>query len=491
MIRVILTIVLLQITFFAAAQNDNRITIGKIETLNSKFLNEKRTVWIYVPNMTSNLNNANSVKRYPVLYLLDGEAHFYSTVGMIQQLSQANGNGVLPEMIVVGIENTNRMRDMIPSIDKNKPNPFLEFITKELITYIDSNYNTTSYKTIVGHSLGGLTVMDLLANNPNSFNAYIAIDPSVWLNDEYFLNNLISLFKTQKMDGKRLYLATANSIPEGMSKSKLEKSVSDDTQHIRSLFKLGKFLNSNTNGLLSQQKFYQNEKHNTLPLISEYDGLRFIFDYFQLDANENDFIDSSDLIAVKLKKHYANVSEKMGYKNSAPEELINYLAYEALGKQHYNKAKALFELNIDWYPTSSNVYDSYGDYFLEKKDTLMAIKNFEKALQLKSSNETQRKLDQLKMNDNSKNSTVDLTKYSGLYVLENYNIPITLEIRDTRLFAKVPGQPDDEFVYLSENDFTVKGKQGYKVTFQMNADKPLSFVSVQPNGTFKAFFKNK
>lgn len=70
----------------------------------SKVLNENKKIGTYTPNITS--QNASLGKRYPVLYLLDGGAYFFSTVGIIQQLSQANVNGVLPEMIVVAIENT-------------------------------------------------------------------------------------------------------------------------------------------------------------------------------------------------------------------------------------------------------------------------------------------------------------------------------------------------------------------------------------------------
>lgn len=65
------------------------------------------------------------------------------------------------------------------------------------------------------------------------------------------------------------------------------------------------------------------------------------------------------------------------------------------------------------------------------------------------------------------------------------------EIRDNKLFAKVPGHKDDEFEFQSEHIFTVKGKQGYRVTFQMDGDNPKGFTSLQPNGTFKATFKNR
>lgn len=101
-----ITLALLLFSFCLKAQNAENITIGKKEVITSKVLNENKTLWVYTPNMTPQQPNPD--KRYPVLYLLDGGAHFYSTVGIIQQHSQANGNGMLPEMIVVAIENTNR-----------------------------------------------------------------------------------------------------------------------------------------------------------------------------------------------------------------------------------------------------------------------------------------------------------------------------------------------------------------------------------------------
>lgn len=481
--------VLLLLNFCVNAQNAESITIGKKEIIASKILKENRNIWIYTPNITSPIPNPD--KRYPVLYLLDGDAHFYSTVGIIQQLSQANGNGVLPEMIVVAIENTNRFRDLLPSADLNKPNPFVKFLSSELIPYIDKNYNTTPYKLLVGHSLGGLTAIDLLTNHSELFNAYIAIEPSMWYDDEKFLNQAVNQLPKQNMLGKRLFIATANTMPKGMSLEILTSDTSYETQHIRSIFKFDKFLKTNSNGLLYQQKYYENERHNTAPLLGEYDGLRFIFDYFFFDATEKDFADTSEVMAVKLKTHYANVSEKMGYKNAAPESFINYLAYDALGKKHFNKAKAFFELNIEWYPNSSNAFDSYVDYYLAKNDTVNAITNYRKALQIEANDITQRKLDALTQPKVSTVATIDVRKYAGIYTLVDFQLDIMLELRNGILWSIVPGQPDGEFQIISENVFTVKGTQGYIITFQMKGDKPEGFTSVQPNGTFKAVYKNK
>jgi predicted alpha/beta superfamily hydrolase len=486
---IFITLILLLFSFCLKAQNDENITIGKKEVITSKILNENRTLWIYTPNSTT--LNPFPEKRYPVLYLLDGSAHFYSTVGIIQQHSQANGNGTLPEMIVVAIENTNRARDFVPSNDLNKPNPFIEFLSSELIPHIDKNYRTAPYKMLVGHSLGGLTVINILTNFPELFNAYIAIEPSMWYDNEKNLTNTISTLPKQNMNGKRLFIGTANTLPKGMEFSQFKNDKSFETQHMRSIFKLDEFLKANINGLIYGSKYYENETHNTVPLISEYDGLRFIFDFYLFDATEKDFTDSTASISSKLKTHYANVTEKMGYMNAAPEAFINYFAFEALSKQYFTKAKALFELNIEWYPESSNVYDSYADYYLAQKDTANAVTNYQKSLQIKDNAETRSKLNALTIKGTIKSATVDLQKYVGVYVLETYNISIVLEIRDNKLFAKVPGQEDDEFEFQSEHIFTVKGKLGYKVTFEMDGDKPKGFTSVQPNGTFKATFKNR
>lgn len=72
-----------------------------------------------------------------------------------------------------------------------------------------------------------------------------------------------------------------------------------------------------------------------------------------------------------------------------------------------------------------------------------------------------------------------------------YKIDITLLLKDGKLRASVPGQPEDEFVPVSKDVFTVKGKQGYTITFKMNGNKPIEFTSEQPNGTFKAVYKHE
>ncbi|GAB4024302.1 alpha/beta hydrolase-fold protein [Spirosoma gilvum] len=392
----------------AKAQSSAKITIGKIDSLRSSILNEKRKIWVYVPE--SGGGDVFAKQRYPVVYLLDGDAHFSSVVGMIEQLSQVNGNMICPQMIVVGIPNTNRTRDLTPThVDSDPPfmggdfakpsgggNNFLSFIEKELVPHIDSLYPTQPYRMLIGHSFGGLAVMNALINRPNLFNSYICIDPSMWYDHMTFLKTTNKALSTQKFTGKTLYLGIANTMNEGMTLAKLPKDTAAANQHIRSIFALDKHIKANPqNGLNYRSKYYPDDTHSSAPLITEYDGLRFIFESYNLKLNQKDFTDTTTALADKYAAHYARVSKQMGYTISPSEGQINAQGYNALNSKQYRKAESLFKLNIANYPNSFNVYDSYGDYFMARKDPKNAIVQFQKALSLKENPESRQKLEAL------------------------------------------------------------------------------------------------
>jgi len=481
----------------AQSQNDNKIVIGKIDSVYSKILGEQRKVWIYTPDMTS----GNSNQRWPVVYLLDGDGHFPSVVGMIQQMSQVNGNNVYPEMIVVAIPNTDRTRDLTPTHIANDPpmmdsnfsknsgggENFVAFIEKELMPHIDSVCQTAPFKVLIGHSFGGLTVMNVLTNHTKLFNAYIAIDPSMWYDRQRFLAATEKKLAEKNYNGTRLYVGIANTMPDGMTLEKMKKDTSSDTRHIRSIFELDKFIKSHPqNGLKYSSKYYSDDNHGSVPFASEYDGLRFIFDYYRLNITGKDFTDTSAALAMKLKKHYEMVSNEMGYKISPPESNINFLGYAAMNNKNFTKATALFKMNIDNYPNSGNVYDSYADLLSEQKDTANAIVHYKKALSIKENAYTKQKLSALEGKESFKLTQQELQKYAGVFDLDSITLAITMLVKDNDLWAEVPGQGDFQLVPISPDTFGVKNMSGYEVHFQMAGDKAVGFISVQPNGTFKA-----
>ena len=391
---------------FAQTSNSS-IVIGKVDSIYSNILKEESKIWVYVPD---SFNPIFAKKRYPVVYLFDGDGHFHSVTGMIQQLSQVNGNTVLPEMIVVGITNTDRMRDLTPSHDtggsgsdsvRDKTSGggeiFTAFIEKELIPHIDSLYPTAPYRVLIGHSLGGLMVVNTLFNHTNLFNSYIAIDPSMWWDERKLLKQAEKDLAGKKFDHKTLFLAMANSMEPTMDTASVRRDTSFSTAHIRNIIEFTDGLKKNkTNQLNWNSKYYNEDDHGSVPLMAAYDGLRFIFSFnkLRMPSSDKEFLTFNFDSAII--SHFKNVSKQMGYIVLPPEMLVNDLAYKFLQKKYFDKAFCFFEMNITNYPTSLNVYDSMGDLYDAKGDKQKAMEYFAKALMHGDSPDTKAKLKKLK-----------------------------------------------------------------------------------------------
>ncbi|WP_435261830.1 alpha/beta hydrolase [Tenacibaculum sp. nBUS_03] len=175
--------------------SETEFSIGKTIKIKSELLNEIRDLNIYLPINYSK----NSLKTYPVIYLLDGskDEDFVHISGIVQFGSFPWIN-MIPESIVVGIGNVDRKRDFTyPSQSKldqkefptsGKSEKFISFIEKELQPFIDSEYRTSEMKTIIGQSLGGLLATEILFKKPELFDNYIIVSPSLWWNDEKLLD---------------------------------------------------------------------------------------------------------------------------------------------------------------------------------------------------------------------------------------------------------------------------------------------------------------
>ncbi len=380
------------------------IVIGKTDSVQSNILGEQRKIWVHVPD-----GDVNSKARYPVVYLLDGDGHFSSVVGMIQQLS-TGGNNNCPKMIVVAIPNTDRTRDLTPThIDADPPfmdssfsktsgggENFIAFMEKELIPYIEAKYPAAPYKMLIGHSFGGLAVMQTFTHHTHLFNAYICIDPSMWWDKQTLLKQTEKALTERNFEGKYLYLGIANTLEDGMDLKKVQKDTSVDSRHIRSILKLqAAFEENKENGLKYRGKYYPDDTHGSVPLITEYDAIRFFFDFFPMKFTMEDFTDSTGALANKYQIHFAQLSQKMGYQIKPDEAEINFIGYDFLGRKMYKTAGHLFKLNVDNYPESYNVYDSYGDYFVAIKDSANAILQFKKALSIQENEGSRKKLEAL------------------------------------------------------------------------------------------------
>ncbi len=311
----------------AYAQHDNRITIGTVENIYSNVLHEDRQVWVHMPDTSGSFYGT---ARYPVVYLLDGDAHFPAVAGIMQFLSETNS--IIPKMILVGIPNTDRMRDLTPSHDRTVPKDsnmmrttgggenFIAFIEKELMPYINAHYPAAPYSVLIGHSLGGLLVVHTLLNHSNLFNAYIALDPSLFWDNQKTLREGMDAFSRSDYKNRSLFMASSEGLPAGTDTAAIEQDTAMATIVIRPVLKFDRAVKaSSANGLSYRWQCYPQESHATLPLPATYDGLRFTFAFAQLPPVKRDTV-TTDF----YKHHYQAVSRKMGYTFLPPSDLVKW-----------------------------------------------------------------------------------------------------------------------------------------------------------------------
>lgn len=392
--------ILLMTELSGYAQKDNRIIIGTVDTIYSKVLNEKRTIRVHLPQ-------GDKKQRYPVLYILDGEDHFQSAAAISEQLS-----GLIPPMIVVGIDNmghSSRERDLTPTKVSSSAlvnagdarlsgggDNFFSFIEKELMPYIDSKYPTASYRMLSGHSLGGLAVLNAFFNHTNLFNAYVALDPSIWWDRQKWIKKYEGEISKHDFKNKSLFVGIANNIPPGMDTLSILKDTSIIAPVTQAVLPFVHALREHKPAELRwSSKFYPNERHGTVELISEYDALRFLFDFYPFRTSQFSGHPELNEDSV-LAAHYKMVSEKMGYTVLPAERTVNELAYSCMGNHKMAEAYKLFIRNTQMYPNSANTFDSLGDYYVAAGDKQKAIKAFTKALSIAESKDTSKKLNDLK-----------------------------------------------------------------------------------------------
>jgi predicted alpha/beta superfamily hydrolase len=198
----------------AAVEHATPLVIGETFTITSKALGEVRRINVYLPP-----GYADSARtRLPVLYMPDGgiAEDFLHVAGLVEV---SVGNGTMRPFILVGIENTERRRDMtgpttVAADRKIAPRvggsaAFRRFIRDELMPEVRARYRTTGETAIVGESLAGLFVVETYLVEPELFDTYIAFDPSLWWNGEALVRDAGARLHGRPARKKTLWLAAS------------------------------------------------------------------------------------------------------------------------------------------------------------------------------------------------------------------------------------------------------------------------------------------
>ncbi len=234
----------LQIQGWSSSKEKKHTTTSNVKILSEKFnipqLKTTRKIWIYLPP-----DYENSKKKYPVVYMHDGQNLFddftsfsgeWSVDETLNEIFKETGKSA----IVIGIDNggEKRLAEYSPwNNEKYKTTGegdlYVEFLAKTLKPYIDKTYRTekqASKTIILGSSMGGLISLYVSAKYPNVFGKAGIFSPAFWFVSKD-LNQYLNINKNNLKNSKFYFVAGKNEdetmVPEieSVDKLLLKKSV--------------------------------------------------------------------------------------------------------------------------------------------------------------------------------------------------------------------------------------------------------------------------
>lgn len=219
---------------FAQASKSKPFVLGVVDEIWSKSLNETRILNIYLPEGYAENDTIN----YPVIYLLDGSADedFIHISGLVQYYS-FEWIRRCPKSIVVGIASVDRRRDFTfpTTLEADKKaypttghsDDFIRFMATELQPYIDKKYKTNTSKTLIGQSLGGLLAAEILFRQPNLFDKYVIVSPSIWWNNGSLLGLDSKMLKNEYPQQTDIYIGVGK---EGLTPTEIPRVMDEDAK---------------------------------------------------------------------------------------------------------------------------------------------------------------------------------------------------------------------------------------------------------------------
>lgn len=315
----------------------------------SETLGEDRRIAVGLPR------GFDSTAAYPVIYVMDGLGHMLHTLGSARFLAARDR---MPPAIVVTIDNTegNRTRDMtpLPTSDAERAiqrtaggaDDFMAFMRDELKPWIETRYPTRPYDVLIGHSLGGLFISHVLNTQPDLFDAYIAISPSLWWDEERYVAGMDDVFDRFPDAKGALYMTMGNEGGDMLSgawrlASILEKHAPD--------------------GFRWHWQRMPAETHGSVPARSTYDGLEWIFSGWYPMALFDELVERGAPVLPRIQAHYAEASEEFGWEVEMPIYTIVETVWRFGQEDRADDALELAEALMADYPGSHLSHVAMGE----------------------------------------------------------------------------------------------------------------------------------
>ena len=336
--------------------------------IDSKVMGEARQILVRTP-----ASYPLSGRAYPVLYMTDGDRQLPNMAATADFLAR---EGRMPEVILVGISNTDRTRDLTPTHIETVMQDgqtlrfptsgggerFLTFIATEVIPYVEKNYRTQPFRVFAGHSFGGLFALQALFTRPRLFNALIAVSPALIWDERYPIRKATELIEKNPELNTTLFVSVGD---EG-------EALDKEFYALESLLKARA-----PKGFEFEFAKYPDEDHGSVVMPTHYAGLRKVFApwRFRIDGDPA-------TLYVRARDHYAKLSKRAGYAIPIPEATANVIGYRLLQGGQPAAAIDVFRANVAAYPQSANVYDSLGEAYETSGDIARARENYAKAAEI-------------------------------------------------------------------------------------------------------------
>ena len=254
-----------------AQQTFPKVTIGgsQVRTMKSAFTGRSYDLYIHLP---SHYLEQDKSKKYPVLYILDGQWDFKLMDSVLGGLVY---DKFVPEMIMVGISYSGehpdydglRAMDYTPVAAPDKKGSgdgpkFFQFLKTELIPFMEANYRADpTHRILQGSSLGGLFTLYAMFREPGLFSAYVAASPAVSYGNDFTFKQEAEYARMHKELPVKLYLAVSEF-------EELTAPVKDFMQKLRS---------RGFQGLKLETRAIEGERHASNKPEVYNRGLRFAF----------------------------------------------------------------------------------------------------------------------------------------------------------------------------------------------------------------------
>ncbi|SJL82490.1 alpha/beta hydrolase [Vibrio palustris] len=316
---------MLAFLFSTQANANSHLSYAQRFHHHSHILDERRDYSVHLP-----ANYAEHPgQHYPVVYLLDGESRMLQVAGIVEAF-QSKLSAQTPEMIIVGIHNTDRMRDYTPTHYEKLPNGeqapwrehtgggrrFIDYMTQELMPIIDKNYRTAKPNVLIGHSLGGLLTLDALAAHDDFFQGFIAIDPSLWFDYPNYYQRLVGELNKPFTAPAALYLAIAN--------NPFTPSLGRDSSHRDRLLALKSLVEPKKGGdFLMHSEYFEQADHHSVYHLAVYQGLQWIFAGYSIPT------DPQILQLKTVKARYQALNQRLGSQLTPPYAMLEALEKKA------------------------------------------------------------------------------------------------------------------------------------------------------------------